>query len=50
MDSMRPIVGAALPNSAMTLSDESTREAFENHSSTHASMAPMQAPNTRLSR
>ena len=50
IDSMRPTVGATPPNSAMTLSESSTCAAFENSTSTLASMTPMHAPYTKLSR
>ena len=50
MDSMSPTVGAALPKSAITLSDVNTREALSRVSSTVASMRPMHAPNAKLSR
>lgn len=50
MDSTSAMMGIALPNRPMTLSDVSTCEALENHSITETSMQPMHAPYARLSR
>ena len=44
------MMGIALPNRPMTLSDVSTWEAFENSTITLISMTPMHAPYTKLSR
>ena len=49
IDTIRDTVGRALPASESTFPDVSTHEAFANHSTTAASIAPMHAPYARLS-